>query len=124
MAVSLEARVPLLGAPVARLADRMPATVKVRGGVRKWPLKELLRERGFDDAFLHRQKLGFSFPIDEWLSRAVGRRGELAELLRDPPAPLDPVATGRVLDRLQAGERVGHAAWIILMLSGWLHRNG
>lgn len=124
MAVSLEARVPLLGAPVARLAARMPASVKVQGGVPKWPLKELLRERGFNDAFLHRTKVGFSFPIDEWLPRALHRRSELVDLFRDPPAPLNAQATGRILDRLLAGETIGHAAWNVLQLAGWLQRNG
>ncbi len=124
MAVSLEARVPLLGAPVARLAARMPVDVKVRDGVGKWPLKELLRIRGFDDAFLHRAKTGFSFPIEEWLVRAIGNRPDYVELFRSPLPPLDPVATGAVLDQLLAGEGVGHIAWCVLVLSSWLTRNG
>ncbi len=123
MAVSLEARVPLLGAHVARLAGRMPASVKVRDGVRKWPLKALLAERGFADDFLHRKKQGFSFPIGEWLPRAFERRPELVELFRSPPAPLRAEATSAVLDELLAGKGVGHAAWMLLVLAGWLERN-
>ena len=95
----------------------MPVDVKVRDGVGKWPLKELLRLRGFDDAFLHRQKTGFSFPIEEWLVRAIRNRPDYAELFRAPLPPLDAVATTAVLDRLLAGENVGHIAWCVLVLS-------
>jgi asparagine synthase (glutamine-hydrolysing) len=123
MAVSLEARVPLLGAPVARLAARMPVEVKVRGGVGKWPLKELLRQRGFADAFVDRTKSGFSFPVAEWLVRAVGNRPDYLDLFRAPPPPLDPVVTGALLDSLLAGEDVGHISWCVLVLSAWLTRN-
>ncbi len=90
MAVSLEARVPLLGAPVARLASRMPVEVKIRGGVGKWPLKEVLRQRGFDDDFVDRKKAGFSFPIAEWLVRAIGNRPDYVDLFRAAPAPSIP----------------------------------
>jgi hypothetical protein len=101
----------------------MPVEVKVRGGVGKWPLKELLRQRGFADAFVDRTKSGFSFPVAEWLVRAVGNRPDYLDLFRAPPPPLDPVVTGALLDSLLAGEDVGHISWCVLVLSAWLTRN-
>lgn len=124
MSVSLEARVPLLGAPVARLAEWMPPSVKIRDGVQKWPLKELLRRRGFSEEFVHRQKAGFSFPISEWLRRAARRVPEYEELLRSPPAPMDRGLSSASLDALLAGHDNGHAVWSLLVLSGWLTRFG
>jgi asparagine synthase (glutamine-hydrolysing) len=123
MAASLEARVPLLGGPVARLAAAMPTDVKIRGGVGKWPLKELLRRRGFSEEFVHRRKAGFSFPMSDWLRRAIDRRPEYEDLLRNPPAPLDRQATGAELDRLVGGADSGHSLWSLLVLSAWLTRN-
>ena len=124
MRVSLEARVPLLGAPVARLADAMPVGVKVRGGVGKWPLKELLVRRGFSTAFVHRPKTGFGFPLDDWLRRAIARNPGHEELLRRPPEPIDRTTAGRALDDLLAGGRNGETVWATLVLAGWLERNG
>jgi asparagine synthase (glutamine-hydrolysing) len=124
MRVSLEARVPLLGAPVARLADAMPVGVKVRGGVGKWPLKELLVRRGFSTAFVHRPKTGFGFPLDDWLRRAIARNPGHEELLRRPPDPIDRTTAGRALDDLLAGGRNGETVWATLVLAGWLERNG
>ena len=124
MRVSLEARVPLLGAPVARLADAMPVDVKVRGGVGKWPLKELLVRRGFSTDFVHRPKTGFGFPLDDWLRRAIDRNPAHEELLRTPPAPIDRAAAAGALDQLLAGGRNGETVWATLVLAGWLQRNG
>jgi asparagine synthase (glutamine-hydrolysing) len=122
MSVSLEARVPLLGGPVARLASVMPADVKIHDGVRKWPLKEILRREGFSQSFIHRPKTGFSFPISEWLRRATRCHPEYISLLSDPSPPLNPLRTRAELKSLMNGSDNGHAVWSILMLSAWLIR--
>lgn len=124
MSVSLEARVPFLGAPVARLAEAMPTSIKIHDGIAKWPLKELLRRRGFGEAFINRPKVGFSFPISEWLRRAIVRRPDLEALLRDPLPPLDRAASSLCLDSMLAGQDTGHAVWSVLVLSAWLTRFG
>jgi asparagine synthase (glutamine-hydrolysing) len=123
MSVSLEARVPYLGGPVARLAAAMPTSIKLRGAVGKWPLKQLLIERGFDASFVHRPKMGFSLPMDTWLRDAMTRRPLYQDLLRGAPEPLDRAQCSRMLDSFLAGNASAHAVWSVLVLSGWLTRN-
>lgn len=122
MSVSLEARVPLLGAPVASVAAPMPPQVKMHNGVGKWPLKQLLLDQGFSSDFVHRQKTGFSFPISSWLRRAIARRSDYEDLLRQAPAPIDRAMAGKSLDALLEGADAGHLVWTILILSHWLTR--
>jgi asparagine synthase (glutamine-hydrolysing) len=75
MATSLECRVPLLDHELVELAARMPESLKLRGGVLKYTLKQALAETLPGD-ILHRKKRGFGTPMGAWL------KGELAPLLK------------------------------------------
>ena len=71
MAVSLEARCPLLDDRLMELAARIPSHLKVRNGSGKYILKRA-NEPMFCPKFLERPKQGFGVPIAEWF------RNELA----------------------------------------------
>jgi asparagine synthase (glutamine-hydrolysing) len=71
MAVSLEAREPLLDHRLVEFAARLPEGMRVRGSVGKHLLKKTL-ERYLPHDILYRPKQGFVTPIAEWL------RGPLA----------------------------------------------
>jgi asparagine synthase (glutamine-hydrolysing) len=71
MAVSLEAREPLLDHRLIEFAARLPERMRVRGRQGKWLLKKAMR-RYLPDDILYRPKQGFVTPIAEWL------RGPLA----------------------------------------------
>ena len=71
MAVSLEAREPLLDHRLVEFAARLPETMRVRGSTGKYLLKRCM-ERYLPRDILYRPKQGFVTPIADWL------RGPLA----------------------------------------------
>ncbi len=66
MAVSLEARVPLIDHRVVEFSWRLPHKYKVDNGTGKHILKEILYQY-VPRELLDRPKMGFSVPIGEWL---------------------------------------------------------
>ena len=71
MAVSLEAREPLLDHRLVEFAAGLPEGLRVKGGQGKWVLKKAM-ERYLPKDILYRPKQGFVTPIAEWF------RGPLA----------------------------------------------
>ena len=109
MATSLETRAPFLDAKVMELAFSMPGDLKIRGGTRKYILKQALRGL-VPDRILDRKKEGFSIPMKQWLKR------ELKPLMERLLAPerlaarglIEPAETRRLIDEHCAG-RANHA---------------
>jgi asparagine synthase (glutamine-hydrolysing) len=75
MAVSLEAREPLLDHRLIEFAATLPENMRVRGRQGKWLLKKAMR-RYLPGSILYRPKQGFVTPIADWL------RGPLASEAR------------------------------------------
>src|SRR5207253_5477235 len=73
MAVSLEAREPLLDHRLLEFAARVPASLKLKDGRGKYLLRRVLEHR-VPREILTRRKQGFAAPIGEWL------RGPLAPM--------------------------------------------
>jgi asparagine synthase (glutamine-hydrolysing) len=124
MAVSLEARVPLLDHRVVEFAWRLPRRFKVRDGRGKWILRQVLY-RHVEPSLVDRPKVGFSVPIGSWL------RGELREWGEDllfsssnrAGEWLNTKEVRRVWDRFQAGgDESALALWAALMFQSWRGR--
>jgi asparagine synthase (glutamine-hydrolysing) len=84
MAVSLEAREPLLDHRLIEFAATLPENLRIRRGQGKWLLKHAM-ERYLPREVLYRPKQGFVTPIAQWLrgplaseARAIGRSAALA----------------------------------------------
>jgi asparagine synthase (glutamine-hydrolysing) len=124
MAVSLEARVPILDHRVVRLAWRMPRRFKVRNGRGKWLLRQLLY-RNVDRQLVDRPKVGFSVPIAAWLRGPL--REWAADVLFSPNASraqhlrMDRVRT--TWDRFQSRrDDSALGLWALVMYKSWESR--
>jgi len=126
MAVSLEAREPLLDHRLIEFAATLPEAVRLRGGQGKWLMKRTMR-RYLPDDVLYRPKQGFVTPIVQWfrgpLADAAAAIGSSAALART--GWFD---AGRVAALAQA-HRVGtsdnsRVLWQLLMLDRSLARLG
>lgn len=122
MAVSLEARAPFLDHRVAAVAARIPTDMKIRGGVGKHVLREVLYREAPRSLF-ERPKAGFGIPVGEWLK---GPLRDWAEELLDPrgmrsegwfdPAPI----VARWQQHLDGTRDSMPALWAVLMFQAWL----
>ena len=86
MAVSLEAREPLLDHRLLEFAASIPTSLKLRNGRSKYLLRKLL-DRRVPRSILERGKRGFDAPIGEWL------RGPLAPMAETRCSTMDACAT-------------------------------
>jgi asparagine synthase (glutamine-hydrolysing) len=126
MAVSLEAREPLLDHRLVEFAATLPEGMRVRGGQGKWLMKQTMR-RHLPDEVLFRPKMGFVTPIAAWLrgplageARAVAASGALARTGWFDGARLQALAEAHIAGR---GDH-SRVIWQLLMLERALARLG
>jgi asparagine synthase (glutamine-hydrolysing) len=120
MAVSLEARVPLLDHRVVEFAWQLPSDRLIANREGKRPLRAVLA-RYVPKALVDRPKTGFGIPVDEWLK---GPLRPWAEDLLSPAALadglLDQAAVRRWFDEFLSGRRNSqHGLWAILQFQAW-----
>ncbi|HEY7685127.1 MAG TPA: asparagine synthase (glutamine-hydrolyzing) [Gemmatimonadales bacterium] len=121
MGVSLEARVPLLDHRVIEFAWRTPLSFKLRGGVGKWVLRQVL-DRYVPRHLVERPKHGFHMPIATWLT---GPLRDWAEALLDErrlrdEAVLEPkVIRQKWAAHLSNETRWDYDLWTVLMFQAW-----
>ncbi len=122
MAVSLEAREPLLDHNLVEFAATLPPSLRIRGGQGKWLMKKAL-EPYLPRDILYRPKMGFVTPISSWFRSGLAEHA--AALSRSPV--LAPWFEASAIDRLADDHRAGRAEhgrtlWQLLMLDRSLAR--
>ncbi len=126
MAVSLEARVPLLDHRVVEYSWRLRPEHKIREGKGKWILRQVLYRR-VPRELVDRPKVGFTVPIADWLNGALREwAGDYLSPLRlKADGLLNPAAVTEQVREFRNGNRgLGPGIWAIVMLGSWLHRWG
>ena len=124
MAYGLESRVPFLDEELVALAKRIPFSMKLRGGTKKWLLREVLRSKlspALSQKIVDRPKQGFSVPIRNWLL------GDLAYLIEEYLAPqriersglFNPNEVSQLVTELRHGYNHSHLLWSLLSFELW-----
>jgi asparagine synthase (glutamine-hydrolysing) len=121
MAVSLEAREPLLDHKLLEFAARVPAALKLKNGRSKYLLRRLL-ERRVPRSITTRGKSGFAAPIGEWLRGPLA--GMAGDLLQDGRLEDRGIFSQAEVSRLWNEHRDRraehpHRLWQLLMLELW-----
>ena len=122
MANSLETRVPFLNHRVVEFAQSLPLDFKIKNGVTKSPVREVLYKY-VPQGLIDRPKQGFGIPIHQWL------RGELSEWAQDLLNPSVMKSQGyfnvelvqqKLKNHLAGRSENGFYLWDVLMFQQWL----
>jgi len=125
MAVSLEARVPLLDHAVVEFAWRLPLSWKIHGRTQKWILRQVLNSH-LPASLFERSKTGFGVPVGQWLRGPL--KGWATELLEAKTLQTDGILNPRVVTDTWNAHQSGlgnheHQLWAILMFQSWWTAN-
>jgi asparagine synthase (glutamine-hydrolysing) len=121
MAVSLEARVPLLDFDLVDFALRIPGELRVTAAESKRLFRRAIRGI-VPDFVLAGPKRGFAVPLAQWFRGTLRHR---IEALRSPPATIEPYlnvqAVTRLINEHSRGRR-DHSVllWRLIVLNYWL----
>jgi asparagine synthase (glutamine-hydrolysing) len=124
MAVSLEAREPLLDYRLVQFEASLPVSMRIRHGQGKWLMKRALATH-LPRKILYRAKMGFVTPVSAWFRGALA--DDAAQLARAPMLADTGWFDMTAIERLAADHRAGHAEhgrtlWQLLMLEKSLKR--
>ena len=123
MAVSLEARAPLLDHKLIEFMARTPATLKLAGYETKYLLKQAVKDL-VPPEILNRPKQGFGVPVQEWINKQL--RGRIRDTLISSQSRqrgyIEPSYLNTLLDEHETGRRDhSMAVWALFMFELW-HR--
>jgi len=124
MSVALEARVPLLDHRVVEKCWSLPRRMKLREGLTKWALRQVLYRR-VPPALIERPKMGFGVPFADWVRGPLRDWAEhllnserLAKQGLFEPGPIRQRWTAHL-----EGTNWGYPLWNVLMAQAWIDAN-
>jgi asparagine synthase (glutamine-hydrolysing) len=115
MAVSLEAREPLLDHRLVEFGARLPVSMRLRGGEGKWLMKRALSGT-LPDEILYRKKMGFVSPIVAWFrGPLLGEAQRVAARLNETGWFAPGVLEGIVTAHASGKSDHGRLLWQLVM---------
>jgi asparagine synthase (glutamine-hydrolysing) len=115
MAVSLEAREPLLDHRLVAFGARLPVSMRLRRGEGKWLMKRALRGI-LPDEILYRKKMGFVSPIGAWFRGPLLGEAERVVARLNDTGWFAPDILDRVVRAHQSGNNDhGRLLWQLVM---------
>ncbi len=123
MAHGLELRVPFVDKEIVEYVERLPASLKVRAGSRKWLHRRVCRSF-LPESIVKRPKRGFAVNVvDDWFRGAIDNK--MADSLLDPDSRLyqylKPEAVRGLFEGHSAGRSDNHKVLFSLVLfEEWL----
>jgi asparagine synthase (glutamine-hydrolysing) len=127
MAHSLELRVPFVDKEIVEYVERLPASLKVRNGTRKW-LHRQVCQSFLPDSILKRPKRGFAVNVvDEWFRGAIDNK--MSETLLDGSSRiyqyLRPSAVRELFQQHATGRQDNHKVlFSLVVFEEWLRAHG
>jgi asparagine synthase (glutamine-hydrolysing) len=122
MSAGLEVRAPLLDHRIVEFSSRLPLNMKVRGGVGKWLLRQVLYQY-VPRPLVDRPKMGFGVPLGSWLRGPL--REWAAELLNDQFLREQGILNTDLVqtkweEHISGQRNWEHQLWGVLMFQSWL----
>ena len=123
MAHGLELRVPYLDKEIVEYVERLPASIKVRNGSRKWLHRQICRTY-LPDSILRRPKRGFAVNVvDSWFRSAIDNK--MAENLLDSGSKiyqyLRPTVVRKLFEQHASGREDNHKVlFSLIVCEEWL----
>ncbi len=123
MAVSLEARVPLLDKRLVEYAISLPLSYKLEGLTGKRILREVLYKY-VPKTLIDKPKTGFAIPLEKWLKGSLKDWGESIVDNAKKNAAIDGQFVRKEWDAFQKGKSINtQLIWTVLMFQDWCDKN-
>lgn len=121
MSTSIEGRVPFLDHRLVEFTQNIPQHLKVKDGVKKYLLKKAVADL-LPDEIIHRKKMGFAAPVEQWLKGDFGKRAEdtilNCELVKNATLNRDYITARFKEHRAGTADHALHI-WTLFNLCAW-----